>query len=152
MKRSAALALLLSVGIAACSARLDDISRAIGALTRAQGATELRLAEVTWFTWDKVYLFGPYEPRVKVCEQLAVPPGSCERVVPFESTDDGVMTLVFVHGTQVVHCARHGRGNGDFTPVPLQQPIPAGQAIFRVVPSGVASDGTVWLRLVLRDA
>jgi hypothetical protein len=99
-----------------------------------------------------VYFFGPYMPRSKICEALAVQPKYCERVVPFESADDSEMTLAFVEGSRVVHCARHLRWNGDFTPLPQRQPIPAEKAIFRVVPSGMASDGTVWLRLVLNEA
>lgn len=152
MKRIATIATLSALFASACSPVDDQVSAAIGTVVREKHVQELRLVAVTDFEWDKLYIFDPYTPRTHVCDVLGVQIKYCERVVPFESTDDGIMTLAFISGTQVVRYARHSRWNGDFTPSPKKQPILAAKAVFRVVPSGVSHDGKQWLRLTLDEA
>jgi len=151
MKHTSTLATLLALLASACSLVDDRVSAAIGAAARGPQAQEVRIAAVTDFEWEKMYLFGPYAPRAHVCAVLGVEPRQCERVVPFESVDDGVMSLAFVSGTQVVRYVRHSRLNGDFTPELKRQPIPASEAVFQVVPSGNAQDGRPWIKLVLKE-
>jgi hypothetical protein len=110
------------------------------------------MTTVTNFEWDKMYLFGPYMPRTEICKILSVEVKNCEGVVPFESVDDGVMSIAFTSGTRVVRYSRHIRWNGDFAPIPTKQPILAPQAIFHVRPTGESNNGKPWLRLVLNDA
>jgi hypothetical protein len=147
MGRDTLLSILVAVATAACS-DASTVSRSIGKLVREQGAKELRLAEVTDFQWEQVYLFGPYAPRTSVCNTLGVQAKYCERVVPFESTDDGEMSLAFLAEGRVVRYVPHSRWNGDFTPVPTAQPLARANAIFRVVQDGAATDGKPWLRLL----
>ena len=142
------MAIAMALLASACSSVDDRVSAAIGRAVRDQQMKEIRIAALTDFAWEKVYLFGPYAPRAQVCEVLGVEARQCERVVPFEAMDDGIMSLAFVSGTQVVRYARHSRLNGDFTPVASRQPIPASEAVFKVVPSGLAQDGRPWLKLV----
>lgn len=151
MQRTPLLAALLSLA-SGCSSVDEQVSSAIGAAIRQNAAQELRLAAITNFEWDKLYLFDPYTPRGDVCNALQVQAKYCERVVPFESTDDGMMTIAFVSGTRVVRYSKHSRWNGDFTPSPKQQPIPSAKAVFRVSPSGTSQDGKVWLKLTLNEA
>lgn len=142
------MAIAMALLASACSSVDDRVSAAIGSAVRDQQMPEIRIAALTDFAWEKVYLFGPYAPRAHICEVLGVEARQCERVVPFESVDDGIMSLAFVSGTQVVRYARHRRLNGDFTPVVSRQPILASEAVFKVVPSGVSQDGRPWLKLV----
>ena len=144
---------ILAIGMAllasACSLIDDRVSAAIGTAIRSEQVREVRIAALTDFEWDKLYVFDPYAPRVHVCKTLGVEAGQCERVVPFESMDDGTMSLAFVSGTQVVRYVRHSRLNGDFAAGVNGQPIPVSEAVFKVVPSGVTQDGRPWLKLVL---
>ena len=146
------MAIAMALFASACSSVDDRVSAAIGDAVRDKQMQEIRIAALTDFEWEKVYLFDPYAPRAHICEVLGVEARQCERVVPFESMDDGIMSLAFVSGTEVVRYARHRRLNGDFTPVASRQPILATEAVFKVVPSGVLQDGRPWLRLVLNGA
>lgn len=152
MQRAPLLATLLALLVSGCSSVDEQVSSAIGAAVREGKVQELRLASITDFEWDKLYLFDPYTPRADVCNVLQVQAKYCERVVPFESTDDGIMTMAFVSGTRVVRYSKHSRWNGDFTPSPKQQPIPSVRAVFRVSPSGTSQDGKPWLKLTLNEA
>jgi len=149
MKSVGSLAAMLVLSSLGCS-NADRVSKAIGYKVRAQQSQEIRLADATDFEWESVYLFEPYTPRAKVCDALGIQVKYCERFVPYESKDDGVMSMAFVSGNRVVHYELHTRWNGDFTPLPPKQPISAANAIFRVVPEGTAADGTAWLKLVLK--
>lgn len=150
-KPAATLASVVGLLIAGCSPVDDRVSAAIGTAVRERGVQELRLTAVTDFQWDKVYLFDPYTPRSRVCDVLGVQVRDCERTVPFESTDDGTMTLAFVSGTRVVRYSRHHRWNGDFTPSQPKQPVPAASAVFRVVPVSASDEGKKWLTLTLNE-
>jgi hypothetical protein len=149
MKLAPAIATLLALSLLGCSGG-REVSEAIGNKVRVQNVKEIRLTEATNFKWEKVHFFGPYMPRSKICEVLGVQANQCESVVPHESVEDGLMSMAFVSGTRVVRYELHARWNGDFTPFPKTQPIPAEQAVFRVVPDGLAANGTTWLRLVLQ--
>lgn len=142
-------ALTALLGVAACSdAPSTKVSQSIGTLVRRPGATELRLADATDFGWDQVHLFEPYAPTGKICATLKLAASDCTRVVSFASTDDGVMSLAFMSAGKVVRYERHLRANGDFTPLPSQSPLARDEAVFRVVPGGLANDGGTWLKLV----
>lgn len=144
-----ALIAMLALGSLSCSSA-DKVSKAIGSKVRVPNPQDLRLSDVTDFEWEKVYLFEPYTPRTKICDALGVQVKYCERVVPYESQNDGLMSMAFLSGGRVVRYELHARWNGDFTPLPPTQPLPAANAVFRVVPGGVAADGTVWPKLVLK--
>jgi hypothetical protein len=152
MKRTVPLIALIALVATACSSPDDRVSRAIGNALRDQNAQEVRIAALTDFEWDKLYLFDPYTPRSEICKVLGVQVKNCESVVPFESENDGVMSIAFLSGTRVVRYSRHIRWNGDFTPSPGKQPIPASRAIFRVHPTGEFIDDKPWLKLVLNEA
>lgn len=132
-----------------CSNEVDPLSKAIGRVVREERTTELRLIEVTPFTWDKVYFFGPYAQHAAICSTLEIKTKDCDRIVSVASVDDGEMTIAFVTGKNVVHYALHTRWNGDFSPVPKSQPILREAAVFRVIVDGEASDGSPWYRLAL---
>jgi len=136
---------MLAVSSTACTAD-PQVSTAIRGLIEDRQADTIRLADATRFAWDGAYLFGPYAPRAQVCATLRIPDADCARLVPFESVDDGEMSIAFLAQGRLVHYARHRRANGDFTPVPTGPLAPDG-AVFRVVGDAAAAGGT---RLVSR--
>ncbi|WP_157598268.1 MULTISPECIES: hypothetical protein [unclassified Rhizobacter] len=152
MKAAHALAVLTALLASACSPFEDRVSATIGAAARAEHAQEIRIASITDFKWDTMLVFDAYAPRAYVCQALAVPAGDCASVVPFESVDDGIMSLAFVSDGKVVRYVRHGRRNGDFAPSPKGQAIPASKAVFKVVLSDPEPDGRRRVRLVLSEA
>jgi hypothetical protein len=101
---------------------------------RAKGASTIRLADLTSFDWDEVFLFEPYTPRSAVCAALAISEGDCPDAVTRESTDDAVMYIAFRQGGAFVHGEMHFRKHGDFTPVP-NGPIRRTDAVFRILKS-----------------
>lgn len=125
---------LLMLALAGCS-KPHPISEAIDKQARQPDAQTVRLADATPFAWDQVYLFGPYTARTTVCEVLKIEAGNCARQIAFESGDDTQMSLAFLSQGKLVQYVPHRRKHGDFTPVPklAEQPIHAGNAVFRVV-------------------
>ncbi len=115
---------------------------------RDRGASRVDLSKLTDFTWDQLFLFAPYTPKMDVCAVLALAAPDCDRLVKGESMDDGEMALAFRQAGAVVHVEMHYRWNGDFTPVPEAQPIGRDRAVFRVVQEGVSASGGPWLHLV----
>jgi hypothetical protein len=126
------------------------ISASIGEAVHRPEARTLDLAQVVNFEWEAVFFFSPYTPRDDICRELRVEQ-QCAAAVPFESSDDGLMTLAFLRAGRVVRVEPHSRRNGDFTPVPGLQPIPRTRAVFRIVrESQAAGEGGTWTRLVLQ--
>ena len=125
------------------------VSKAIGKLVDERKSDTIRLADATSFEWDQVYLFGPYAARRDICATLRIGEADCARQVPFESQDDGDMSIAFMDKGRLVHYARHSRANGDFTPVPGAQPISRERAVFRKLSAGEAQAGPARGKLVL---
>ncbi|TXF96908.1 hypothetical protein [Massilia arenae] len=154
MKRFSAITLsaltlgAVSIMAAGCS---DDarVSKAIGKLVDERESETIRLAEATSFAWDQVYLFGPYTARRHVCTTLGIQEEHCERQIPFESQDDGDMSIAFLAEGRLVYYARHSRANGDFTPVPAGQPLSRDRAVFRSLRDGEGQGGLARGKLVL---
>ncbi|MCC2963136.1 hypothetical protein LK540_22125 [Massilia sp. IC2-278] len=147
MRSIPVLLVATALAAAACS-DASDTSEAIGRLIRTDKPAELRLADATRFAWDRVFIFEPYTSRARACGVLGVKDGDCERIVPFESMDDGEMSLAFLAQGRVVRYVRHSRANGDFVPVPANQPLARDDAVFRIVPFETLANGRTLLRLV----
>lgn len=101
----------------------------------------LSLTEAVSGKWDHVYIFGPYVQRTNVCESLGVAAAQCERTVPFESSDDGEVSLAFVADRQVVRYFRHNSKNENFSPVATGLPVLRAKAVFRIVPGSPRYNG-----------
>jgi len=136
-----------ALAVAACS-DASDTSEAIERLVRTDKPATLRLADATRFEWDQVFIFAPYTTRARACGVLGVQAEACERTVPFESMDDGEMSLAFMAQGRVVRYVRHSRANGDFVPVPAVQPLSRDEAVFRIVPFETMANGRTLIRLV----
>jgi hypothetical protein len=125
----------LSMVTVGCSHE-PEVSKSIGELIREQNKTSFHLTDVTGFTWDQAYFFPPYATRADVCATLRIEKQDCERRIPVESLDDGLMSIAFLANGRLVHYAMHKTYNGDFTSVTGQQPVSAKAARFRVVEGG----------------
>lgn len=119
----------------------DDDSQEIWRVALASKDGQLRLADAVSGKWDHVYVFGPYVQRSAVCRTLSVATNQCERIVPFESSDDGEMSLAFVADRQVVRYFRHTSKHGDFSPVATGLPVLRAKAVFRIVPGSPRYNG-----------
>lgn len=148
MRRIALVLAIVSMASVGCSHRAD-VSNALRELVVERRMTTIRLADATRFKWDEAYFFGPYTPRAQVCTTLRIQEKSCERAIPFESEDDGEMTIAFLSGGRLVHYAWHRVRNGDFSPVPAH-PLTPQTAVFGVVRDDVTHAPQPWLRLVLK--
>lgn len=136
------LACLACVGMAVLvHTSEDEESEEIWRVALASKDGQLRLADAVPGEWDHVVVFGAYMPRRAVCRTLDVAMSECEQVVPFESADDGAMSLAFVADRQVVRYVRHSRKHGDFSPVATGQPVPRAQAVYRIVPGSASYNG-----------
>jgi len=139
---------LAGVGVTILLSWDDEDSKAVWRHALASKDGQLRLYEVFPGEWDHVYVFAPYTPRSSVCRTLGVTPVDCERVVAFESQDDGAMSLALVADARVVRYVEHGRGNGDFGPVATGRPVPRAQAVYRIVAGEALSTGSRSLAFV----
>jgi hypothetical protein len=73
------------------------------------------LSTVTTFSWDRLYIFGPYTGRSKIDAVIGKP----WRDTCFTTIDsyDGFTLLVFTSNHQVVGCIEYPRDVGDFSPL-----------------------------------
>lgn len=73
----------------------------------------IKLSEVTTFSWDKVYFFGPYTPL----SYLEYAVGRSWRSVCFTQIDtlEGYTLLVFTNKQKVVHCLEYPIDSFNFS-------------------------------------
>jgi hypothetical protein len=71
------------------------------------------LSKVTTFSWDRVYIFGPYTERSKIAAVAGKSwQDSCFTTIEFS---DGMALLLFIRDKQVVDCIEFPENEGDFT-------------------------------------
>lgn len=140
---------IILIASVACS-KHPEVSKSIREMIFERKMKTIRLVDATEFTWDQAYLFNPYTSRPEMCNKLRIQEKFCDRWIPFESEDDGEMSIAFLKGGRLVHYARHRRGNGDFTPVP-SGPLSPETAVFNVVRDGVVNAPEPWIKLALRS-
>lgn len=110
------IALLLLVNLCSCQPQPDRlINQKIDSRIQ-QGQTEIRIADITDFTWDKMYIFAPYTTQAQVDRALGFEWQEYQSL-GIDSTDADDL-LVFVAGDmgnfRVVKFAKCPRGFGNF--------------------------------------
>lgn len=111
----------------------DEVGSALARELAGRAPAQIDIGRLTRFEWDELFLFGPYHPRELVCARLQLDAFRCALSVAEGGMDDGEMLIAFrLHGS-LVHSERHFRSNGDFTPLPDQQPLTRTTAVFDVV-------------------
>jgi len=151
-----ALITLLALSLSGCGEIYRFVSSgkvgwALKRELRDRRAVVVSIAKIAPFTWDELFLFGPYHPTEMVCQRLKIEASECRSTIPTESTDDGEMLLVFRQSSRVVHTELHYRWHGDFTPPPTQQPLTPLSAVFTVVREGSCAGANCWLKLVAKE-
>jgi hypothetical protein len=112
--------LALAAATVGCGPFGDDVDGSLDALTDAVRESDrtgvpFRLASVTSFEWDRVYVFGPYSTPEQIREQLGFDWPAAEDSKIEDA--DWMNLLVFVRDGRVVHAYEHDRGNGDLEPL-----------------------------------
>lgn len=106
---------------------------------------EIRLKDLTDFTWDRVHIFNPYTPTEKIDEDLGYVWQSAGHTDIY--TLDAIILLVFTNNGKVVFYVDHPRHLGDLRGNYKQGGYRPDEAKFRVVERGTNVNGLPWLRL-----
>ena len=128
MNRSLLALLLATAAITACG-RATPVSDAIRQQS-VEGA-EVRIADITKFSWDTFLVFSPYTTNVDICSRLGPMFRECAKEVP-AVVDEGAYLLVFASADRVVHIELYPRGKGDFCEISCALVLTREQAVFRV--------------------
>jgi hypothetical protein len=114
--------------------RHADVARAAVAAAVRQGpGTEVRLADLTPFSWQRVYLFGPYTPLAILRDSLGLRTASDAAQLGrgIESRDDVTLLVFrFEHGPPASMVLP--RDPADFGPELVGRSYQPGEAVFLV--------------------
>ena len=146
-----ATAALLSVMALGCSEMRNStgtISKRIGEVVHAPGATEVDLGKLTSFGWEYFYAFKPGATREEVCQVINAGRNVCGRIVRIEKAPDDHMFLIFGLNGQLTHIELHAVENGRFDMEFGEHGLPRSKAVFKVRrrPSGGARTSSSWSR------
>jgi hypothetical protein len=106
----------------------DQLATAVTA--SGQSAKPLKLADVTDFAWDRLYVFPPYTPTAAIQRDLGFAWPEADRTGIDER--DGVTLLVFVANRHVVRSVEYPRNRGDFAMIDHHAGFTPERAVFRV--------------------
>ena len=89
-----------------------DLTSAFSSFERGE-SSRIALSAVTMFSWDRLYVFGPYTPL----EHLEAVVGKSWRNICFTRIDvlENDALLVFTHDGNVVHCLEYSIKPYDFS-------------------------------------
>jgi hypothetical protein len=152
-RHAAALTAAALVAGAGCGPFGDEVEGSLEPLSAAAkraGRTHasFRLASVTDFDWDRVYVFPPYRSSEEIERELGFDWGGAG---DSESTsNDAWYLLVFVNGGQVTRAFDHEIAREDLACIAdpfVEGGLSRPEAVLRVIPKpGTASGGgLVWL-------
>jgi hypothetical protein len=136
MNRShSSLAILLILMLVSCRPQPENpkISQAITAQLQ-QGKTQIKMADLTDFTWDKMHIFTPYTPQATVDRALGFEWKEYQSL-GINSTDSSDLLVFVVHNMgngQVVKFAKYPRLHSSFRQVANGYGYSPDQAIFTV--------------------
>jgi len=112
---------------------------------RSDNRVEIRLKDLTDFSWDRVHIFTPYMATETIDKDLGCIWQPARRIGMYQRDD--VNLLVFTNNGQVVFYVTHERHLGDFKGNYKQGGYSTDEAIFQVVEKGTHYNGRTWLRL-----
>lgn len=89
------------------------------------------MSDVTNFTWDELFIFGPYTPADEIEKALGFswPPAKKSGI----EYNDTFCLLVFSHKNEVVLYCEYPRHEGDFSSISSTNAITPNAAVFSVV-------------------
>lgn len=127
---AATFALLLG-----CSELLNGtgmISKRIGEVVRTPGSTEVDLAKLTTFGWDKFHVLKPGTTREEVCQFIEAGPDVCSSIVRIEKVPDDHEYLIFGLEGRLTHLELHAIENGQFALKPDEHGYARARSVFRI--------------------
>lgn len=147
----AGLAALLTLSLSRCGdvhryVKSGEVGWALKRALRDRHVEQVELVKLTRFTWDELFLFGPYEPASDICKALRLSSADCQSTITSTSSNDGEMLMVFRLKGRIVHKEVHMRWHGDFSPIPPEALTPQ-TAMFAVSVEGKLASGEDWLVL-----
>lgn len=95
-----------------------------------QKTASVRLADLTTFAWEKIYIFSPYTSLEKIHQFLGFK-WSVARSTGIDYRDD-INLLVFVENGKVVHFIEYPRTRADFKPLENSQGLTPERAKFEI--------------------
>lgn len=137
--------ILLSLCLASCGdiyryLNSGEVSKAINKEIREEHAQQIKIAQLTDFAWDELYLFGPYSVTSEICKTLELGKTECESTITVSSTDDGQWMMVFRENKHVVHTELHLGWHGYFMRE-FDEPFTPESALFSVTLADWSSNG-----------
>ena len=112
----------------------------------SDNVVEIRLKDLTDFTWDRVHIFNPYTPTEKIDKDLGYVWQSAGHTSIY--TLDAIILLVFTNKGKVVFYVDLPRYPGDLRGNYKQGGYSPDEAIFKVVEGAKQDNGLPWLHLI----
>lgn len=122
--------------------------RLTAAVERARSdkdVAEIRLKELTDFTWDRVHIFTSYIGTETIDENLGYAWQPARRIGIYQRDD--ISLLVFTNSEKVVFYVDKPRYPGDFDGSYKQGGYSPDEAVFKVVEGSKQPDGLPWIHL-----
>lgn len=120
------------LGCSEASNSTGSISKRIGELVHAPGATEVDLRKLPTFGWEYFYVSKPGASRDEVCQLIGAGRSVCGRIIRIaKAPDDHVYLMFGLHG-QLTHIELHALANGQFDMQIPPEGFPKSNAVFRV--------------------
>jgi len=142
-------ALLVVAAVAgACSEPTNGtgmISKRLGEAARAPGATQVNLADLTTFGWDRFYAFKAGVTREEVCRFIHAGRNACGRIIRVQRAPEDHTFIVFALQGQVTHVEQHALANGVFDFAFPDAGQPRSASLFRVRRSASSGGEVIWL-------
>src|SRR5262245_17896622 len=140
------LAAALVLGCSEAGNSTGMISKRIGEVVHAPGATEVDLGKLTTFGWEYFFVFKPGTTREEICKVIGANRNACGRIVRIDKAPDDHMFLLFGLNGQLTHIELHAVANGVFDMQINEQGHPRSKSVFRIRRS-VSGGGreAIWL-------
>jgi hypothetical protein len=132
------------IGLISCSKVPHPISSAIAREVSKGEGTVVRIASLTNFDWDQVYLFHPYYDKDSIHEVIGKQFLSEDELELGVSISEGEVLFVFMKDSRLVTHFFHPRRKGDFSEFKNHPSFTPEKAIFQVV---YEKDGFWWKRV-----
>jgi hypothetical protein len=126
---------LAAIACLGCTEAINStgmISKRIGEEVHQKKASEVDLAKLTTFGWDRFFVFKAGTTREDVCKFIGANRNVCGRIVRIERAPEDHMFLLFALGGQLTHVELHAVTNGEFDVPSLAEGHPKSHAVFRV--------------------
>ena len=124
-----------------------DVSEELRRVVRDERRPRVRIADLTEFEWDLLYLYGGYQYNDAICADLSLTWWECTNLPP-EADYEGVQEMVFLFRGRLAHSEMGSIYDGHIQEYAI--PLTPATAVFDVKQEGTYGNGDP--RYVLRRA